>query len=96
MNKYELVIVVDSKLNKESESNFNKEMDNKIKEYGKIINKEDKGIKKLAYEVKKNKEARYIVYLFEIPVNKKKEAVYEIERFCRIKDEILKFITVKL
>ena len=96
MNKYELVIVVDSKLNKESESNFNKEMDNKIKEYGKIINKEDKCIKKLAYEVKKNKEARYIVYLFEIPVNKKKEAVYEIERFCRIKDEILKFITVKL
>ena len=96
MNKYELVIVVDSKLNKESESNFNKEMDNKIKEYGKIINKEDKGIKKLAYEVKKNKEARYIVYLFEIPVNKRKEAVYEIERFCRIKDEILKFITVKL
>lgn len=95
MNKYELVIIVDPKLNKEKEKIFNNEMDNKIKEYGKIINKDDKGIKKLAYEVKKNKEGHFIIYLFEIPNSKKLDAIQDIERFCRIKDEILKYLTVK-
>ena len=95
MNKYELVIVVDPKLNKENEASINTDMDNKIKEYGKILDKDDKGIKKLAYEVKKNKEARYIIYLFEVPNSKNIDAIREIERFCRIRDEILKFITVK-
>ena len=96
MNKYELVIIVDPKLNKEDERKFNNEMDERIEDYGKIIGKDDRGIKKLAYEIKKNKEGHFIIYLFEVDDGKKISAISEIERFCRIRDEVLKFLTVRM
>lgn len=92
MNKYELVIIVNSKLSKENEKKIITDMDNKIKEYGNILNKDDKGVKKLAYEINKNNEGHYIIYMFETD---NKDATPEIERFCRIRDEILKFIIIK-
>ena len=52
------------------------------------------GKKKLAYEVKKNKEGYYVIYYFEIKPEDK-EAISNIERFYRITDEILKFIVIR-
>ena len=49
------------------------------------------GKRKLAYEIKKNKEAYYMQINFE----SKPEAITELERIYRITDEILKFITIK-
>ena len=49
------------------------------------------GKRKLAYEIKKNKEAYYMQINFE----SEPEAITELERIYRITDEILKFITIK-
>ena len=95
MNKYELVIIVNPTLNKDNEKNIIADMEKKIKEYGNILNNDDKGILKLAYKIKQHNEGHYIIYLFEVDDNKKIDATSEIERFCRIRDEILKFIIVK-
>ena len=49
------------------------------------------GKKRLAYEIKKNKEAIYMLLNFEA----KPDSIAELERNYRITDEILKFIIVK-
>ena len=49
------------------------------------------GKKRLAYEIKKNNEAIYMLINFE----SKPEAIAELERNYRITDEILKFIVVR-
>ena len=58
---------------------------------GTILKIENIGKKKLAYEIKKNTEGIYIVVEFEV----KSEVVSELERYYRIKEEIIKFLTVK-
>ena len=49
------------------------------------------GKKKLAYEVKKNKEGFYTLINFE----SKPDAIAELERIYRITDEVIKFIVVR-
>ena len=49
------------------------------------------GKRKLAYEVKKNKDGYYVVFYFTA----KPELISELERNYRITDEVIKFITVK-
>ena len=62
-----------------------------INENGKVEEVIDLGKRKLAYEIKKNKEAYYVQINFE----SKPEAIAELERIYRITDGILKFITVR-
>ena len=62
-----------------------------IKEKGKLGKSEDMGLRKLAYEVKGNKEAYYYIINFEM----QPDDIYELERIYRITDEILKFMIVK-
>ena len=92
MNKYESVTIINPNIKedemKELIENLKKVItDNK----GIITNVENLGKKKLAYEIKKNKEGYYIVLKFEA----NPEVVTELERLYRIKDEIIKFITIK-
>ncbi len=49
------------------------------------------GKRKLAYEIKKQKEGFYIVFKFEA----KPELISELERNYRITDEVMKFIVDK-
>ena len=51
----------------------------------------DLGIRKLAYEIKKHKEAYYIEFHFE----DNSENIEELERYFRINDDVLKFIIIK-
>ena len=46
---------------------------------------------KLAYDIKKNKEAYYMVFKFEANPT----LIAELERVYRITDEVLKFITTR-
>lgn len=46
------------------------------------------GIRKLAYNIKKNEEAYYIEFYFE----DRSENIAELERYFRINDDVLKFI----
>ena len=79
MNKYESVVIIDPAV------------EDIINNDGKVEKVEDLGKKKLAYEVKKNKEGYYVVINFDANPN----LISELERNYRIMDEVIKFITIK-
>ena len=93
MNKYESVVILKSNLSKTNLKEILKKIKNKINENFKITKIDELGIRKLAYEIKNNKQGYYVCYEFE--TDKKEYSVSEIERFYRIKDEIIKFIIIK-
>ena len=95
MNKYESVIIVKPTLKTSEIITIIEKVDNAIKKVADITEKQELGLKKLAYEVKGNKEGYYLVYEFEVNEGKKEDAIREIEHFYRITDEIIKFIIVE-
>ena len=57
-----------------------------------LVSKIDElGKKKLAYEVKKQKEGIYVVFYFEAEPS----LIQELERNYRITDEVIKFLDIK-
>jgi len=92
MNSYETVIILSSEISKDERINAIKKIKNYIEQNGKITKVEDIGLRKFAYEIRKQKEGYYYSIFFEAPA----ESIYELERIYRITDEILKFIVVKL
>ena len=96
MNNYESVIIINPNINKEETANIISKIKNKISEYGKITKEVEIGLRELTYEIKKNKTGYYLSYEFEVNEEKKQEAMQEIERFYKITDEIIKFITLKV
>lgn len=96
MNKYESVMIIKSNLSKSNFSKITSRIEDKINELAEITQKEDLGIKKLAYEIDKNNEGHYLIYQFEVKDENKEEAITEIERFYRITDEIIRYIIVKI
>ncbi len=91
MNKYETVMILDCNISEEDRKNAIEKIKNYIEKNGEIRKTEDIGKRKLAYEVKKNKEGYY--YIIEFTTNP--ENIAELERIYRITDEILKFIVVR-
>ena len=94
MNEYECVVVIRPNLNEKELKELIEKINEMINQTGKVTKIEEMGKKKLAYEVKKNKEGYYVIYYFEIKPEDK-EAISNIERFYRITDEILKFIVIR-
>lgn len=91
MNKYESVLILTEKVeNSEREKALDRIRDF-IKENGNITREENIGIRKFAYEIKKQTQGYYYQINFEIEAN----LIAELERRYRITDEILKFIIVK-
>ena len=91
MNKYESVVIVNPNLEEESIKNLINKISDLINTDGKVASVEEMGKRKLAYEIKKQKEGFYIVIKFEA----KPELIAELERNYRITDEVIKFIVVK-
>ena len=91
MNKYESVIIINPNCTEEAVKALEEKITGLINQNGKVESVENMGKKRLAYEIRKNSEAIYMLFNFE----SKPEAISEIERNYRITDEILKFITVK-
>ena len=91
MNKYESVIIINPNLEAEAIKGLIEKFSNLINNNGKVDSVEEIGKKKLAYEIKKNKEGYYIIIKFEA----KPEVITELERVYRIADEVIKFIVVK-
>lgn len=92
MSKYESVIIVKPK----AEDKEIKIIIEKVKEIistnnGSVAKVEELGIKKLAYEIQKCKEGYYIVFEYEVDSN----VINEVERYFRITEDIMKFITIK-
>ncbi len=91
MNKYESVVIINPNCTEEALKAFEEKYTGLINKNGKVESVENMGKKRLAYEIKKNKEATYLLFNFEA----QPDSIAEIERNYRIDDEILKFIIVR-
>ena len=91
MNKYESVIIISPNLDEREIEGIVTEITDLINQDGEVTKVEKMWIKKLAYEIKKNKECYYIIFYFEA----KEDVIVELERNYRINENIIKFITVR-
>ncbi len=91
MNKYESVVIISPVVEEEGIKSLITKFSELINTQGKVESVEEMGKRKLAYEVKKNKEGYYLLFNFEA----KPELIAELERNYRITDEVIKFIVVK-
>lgn len=91
MNKYESIIIIGQNLEEEGIKALISKFTDLINTEGKVSNVNEMGLRKLAYEIGKNKEGYYVVFDFEA----KPELITELERNYRITDEIIKFIVVR-
>lgn len=92
MKKYESVILINKNITEEERKEIINRFKNFINKDGKVNKVEEIGLRKLAYEVQKQKEAYYVIYNFETS----EENIAELERLYRITDEIIKFIVVRV
>lgn len=91
MNKYESIIIISQGVEEEGIKALITRFTDLINTEGKVLEVTEMGKRKLAYEIKKNKEAYYVLFTFEA----KPELIAELERNYRITDEIIKFIVVR-
>ena len=92
MNKYELALIVNAKIEDEARLATVE----KAKEYitragGTVTNVEDWGKKKLAYEIQKMSEGFY--YFIQFDANS--DAPAKLEQEVRIMDNVLRFLCVR-
>ena len=91
MNKYESVVIIDPRVDEEGLKSLETKFTGLINENGKVEEVKNMGLKKLAYEINKNKEAHYLLFTFEA----NPDSIKELERIYRITDEVIKFIVVR-
>ena len=91
MNKYESVIIINPNVEDEGIKALITKFSDLINKDGEVKSVEELGRKKLAYEIRKNKEGFYVVFKFEA----KPTLIDELERVYRITDEVIKFIVIK-
>ena len=91
MNRYETVFIINPNVEETGVKALIKKFSDVINNAGKVENVEEMGKRKLAYEIKKNKEGYYVVINFEA----QPELIKELERIYRITDEVIKFIVVR-
>ncbi len=91
MNKYETVFIINPSIEDDGVKALIEKFSNLINNDGKVEEVKELGKKKLAYEIKKNKEGNYVAINFEA----NPELIKELERVYRITDEVIKFIVVK-
>lgn len=91
MNNYESVLILKGYLNKKEIQTTIKEFTSYINKNGKVLNVDEVGLKRLAYDIDKHKEGYYVVIMFELDG----ACVCELERLYRYSEKVLKFITLK-
>ena len=91
MNKYESVIIINPSVEEEGMKTLIQKFTDLINNEGKVESVDELGKKRLAYEIKKNKEGYYVIINFEA----KPELIAELERNYRIEDSVMKFISVR-
>ena len=92
MSKYELCVVVNAQIEDDARTAVVDNCKALVERFGgEITNVDDWGKKKLAYEIQKETEGFYYFIPFEAPVT----APAEIERHCRIMDNVLRYLIVR-
>ncbi|MCR5238137.1 MAG: 30S ribosomal protein S6 [Lachnospiraceae bacterium] len=91
MNKYEMTLVISSKIEEDARTAVLDKAKALIERFGgNITNIEDAGKKRLAYEIQKMNEAFYYFIQFEA----ESTAPAEIESRIRIQDNVLRYLIV--
>ncbi|MEI3429564.1 MAG: 30S ribosomal protein S6 [Clostridia bacterium] len=88
---YESVLIFKGEFTEDEYKKSLNEIIEKIKDLINIKKVDEIGLKKLAYEVKQNKTGYYVVIYYKAT----SQAILEIERYFRITDDIIKFLTVR-
>ena len=91
MNKYESVIIINPNCTEEALKALESKFTGLINKNGKVESVQNMGKKKLAYDIKKNSEAFYMLLNFDAEPS----SIAELERNYRITDDVLKFIVIK-
>jgi small subunit ribosomal protein S6 len=94
LNKYETIIIISPNAETETVDKIIADAQNFITgdESGGIITKlENWGKKRLAYEIKRNKEGIYILIDYDLDP----KFIQRFERYCILNEQILKFMTVR-
>ena len=91
MNQYEIAVLYHPDLEIDLEKATTRVekifADNK----GKVVNADNWGKRKLAYPIKKNESAVYVIYTVELPA----ESVRKVESTLNITDEVIRFLITK-
>ena len=92
MNKYELAVVVNAKIEDDARLATIEKVQNYITRFGgTVTNVDEWGKRKLAYEIQKMREGFYYFIKFESEAT----APAEIESRLRIMDNVIRFLCVK-
>ena len=91
MNNYESVIILSAAADEEKTVAFGEKMKELIGANGELTNVEEWGKKTLAYEINKQKEGYYILFIFTA----KPEFIAEFERILGLDEIVLKHIVIK-
>ena len=91
MNKYETVFIINPNVEEEGIKALIQKFSDLINSDGKVTEVNEMGKRKLAYEIKKNKEGYYVSVDFE----GNPSVIKELERVYRITDTVMKFITIR-
>ena len=93
MKRYETIVIIDPDLSKEAEAPIFERVNDLIPQYqGFLIETDDWGTKKLAYDIKKKNRGHYV----RLDYCGDGALIQEMERFFRIDDKVMKFMTVLL
>lgn len=91
MNTYELALVLNGKLEEEAKVAAFEKAKGYIERFGgKVVNVDDWGKRRLAYEIQKMREGFYYFVTFEAT----SEVPAEVERRIRIMESVLRFLIV--
>ena len=92
MNKYELALVVNAKIEDDERAAAVEKAKEIITRFGGVVTEvEDAGKKRLAYEIQHMKEGFYYFIQFDAPGT----APAEVEKNVRIMDNVLRFLIVR-
>lgn len=92
MNKYELAVVLNAKVEDEVRTATLEKVQNLVERFGgKITNVDDQGKKRLAYEIQKMKEGFYYFIQFDSD----SQCPNEIESRIRIMDNVLRYLCIR-
>ena len=92
MNKYELALVVNAKIEDEARVATVDKVKSIIEQFGgTITNVDEWGKKKLAYEIQKMKEGFYYFIQFDSDAN----CPAEVEQRVRIMEEVIRFLCIR-
>ncbi|VEN72649.1 30S ribosomal protein S6 [Candidatus Desulfarcum epimagneticum] len=91
MRRYETIIIIDPDIDAQEQSAATERLEGLIPDHGGFLVKTDRwGSRKLAYEIRKKTTGLYTL----IDYCGTSELVNEMERFCKIDERIMKYITV--